>query len=196
MLSSVYYCSPLRSSGCGDPYGELKPGRQGRPLTQWSSRGGPYTDPSVRWYLNFYETHSNYPGYAIANYNGGPDNGLYSEHELFVDSLRLCRDNFADTFNNDKMEVWDSSDNAYIPFQPEYIAVIITTEDIEGNGYCDREAGAVFCAAAVFHPSADVDDLVSSADIVRGNVWFQEQVADGSLHTVYSFIEDHMARPK
>ena len=179
----------LTFAGCGDRYGSLKPGREGTTRTQWMSRGGPYTNPSVRWFLNFYSEMDQYPRYGIINYNSGPDPGRFAEHDLFVDSLRLCRAQFHTAFRDDAIETWDSSINGFVPFKPKYIAVVVVGENVDS----DDKAGAVFEARSVFNLECDLDQLVSSATIKRGNVWYGVEDEDGSYRIVYSFIADHMS---
>lgn len=193
MSALLWAADIIATTGCRDRYADLAPGRDGSPANEWMSRGGPTTNPTVRWFLNFYETEESYDDYGLIIYNGGPDSTAYSEHELLVDSLRLCRVHFQQAYANEAMTTWDVSRNEHVAFKPTHISIVIDWEEPQNEDVVGNQTGAVFVAEEVFDSDANLNELVSSVDIKRGKLRYAKDDRDGSFRIVNSMVEDHMA---
>lgn len=175
--------------GCGDPYDDLAPGREGGKRRYWTMGGAQYTNPSIQWFLNSYGTDERYADYGIVYYDAGPKPRSYAERDLFLDSLRLCRQSFGDAYAANEIRTLSSTVQD-VPFKPRFVAVVIPFGDAS-----EESVGAIFEADQLFNPAVDLVSLLNSADISRGEVWSSvEDEKNGTRRSVYPFIEDHMAK--
>lgn len=178
-------------TGCG-----VRPGRKASLQNTWMSSR--YSSAEEAWvYLNFYseyEDFDRYVGYAVINYTRNTERDSSQDESVFLkDALRLCREEFRDVYLNGSLTRWDSQLNTRVPYDPKYVAVVVS--DFSGKS---EEVGIVVPAAEVFS-NVSIEQVVESANVSRGDIWFddisEEENQRGyspGMVVRYTNIEDHM----